>query len=47
MMDVLAYCDGTNDLIDLSDRTQVPIRAAREIVKKLETAGVIERTDQT
>jgi aminopeptidase-like protein len=43
MMDVLAYCDGTNDLISLSERTRVPVSTVREIVEKLESVGVVER----
>lgn len=43
MMDVLTYCDGTNDLIALSEITGLPIRTVQELVAKLEAAEVIER----
>ena len=43
LMDVLAYCDGTNDLIALSEITGLPIRSVQELVAKLEAAEVIER----
>ena len=41
MMDFLAYADGTNDLIDISDRIRVPARRLYPVVEALAAAGLI------
>jgi aminopeptidase-like protein len=41
MMDLLAYADGSNDLIEISDRIGVPARELFPIVKALIQAGVL------
>ena len=41
LMNVLTYCDGDHDLLDLCDRTGVPISEVRTIIGKLAAAGVI------
>lgn len=41
MMDVLAYCDGTHDLIDLCQRTGATLTEVMELVATLSQAGVI------
>lgn len=45
MMNVLAYCDGHHDVIDLSDRTGVPWRKVLAITERLAGAGVITSSD--
>jgi aminopeptidase-like protein len=41
MMDVLAYADGTNDLVGLSDIIHVPVRRLYPVIDRLRTAGLI------
>ena len=41
MMDVLTYCDGTNDIIDLSDKTRIPTGKIISIIKKFEKENLI------
>ena len=41
MMDLIAYADGTNDLIDIANRIGVPVWELFEIVSRLEAADVI------
>ena len=41
MMNVLAYCDGEHDLIDLSNRTGLRWRDVSEILERLERVNVI------
>lgn len=43
MMNVLAYCDGRHDLVDLCERTGLTSSEVVEILDKLADAGVIER----
>ena len=49
MTDFIAYADGTNDLIAISDTIGVPVRALLPVVEKLEANGLIkegaEKTD--
>lgn len=45
MMDVLAYCDGDHDIIELCQRTGVRINEVLAITTKLRSAGVIEVAD--
>ena len=41
----IAYADGNNDLIDISDIIGVPIKNLLPIVEKLKTAGLIKAAD--
>lgn len=41
MMNLLAYCDGQHDLIDIGDITQIPIWRLYDIIDKLAAAGLI------
>ncbi len=41
LMNILAYCDGTNDLFDLADRLKVLALDLIPLIKKLEVAGLI------
>lgn len=43
MSDIIAYCDGTNDLIDISDIIGAPLDAIVEMVKTLESGEVLSR----
>lgn len=45
-LSVLAYCDGGHDLIDLSDVVNLPVEQVRQIVEKLDRAGVIRDVDE-
>jgi aminopeptidase-like protein len=45
MMDVLAYCDGVHDVIDLSTVTGLPTAQVLEVLNRLETAGVVRRAE--
>ena len=42
MLDVIAYCDGDHDLVDLAERSGAPAETVADIVQRLEAAGVIE-----
>lgn len=42
MMDLIAYCDGTNDLIDISNRINAPVWKLAEIAKKMISADLFE-----
>jgi aminopeptidase-like protein len=42
MMNFIAYADGTDDLIGISDRIGVPVRSLIPIVAKLSDAGLLE-----
>lgn len=42
MMDFIAYADGENDLIDISNRINVSVKELLPIVLKLEKAGLIK-----
>jgi aminopeptidase-like protein len=44
-MDFIAYADGNNDLIDISDKTGVPVSDLRPIVGKLLKAGLLAEVD--
>jgi len=46
MMDLLAYADGTRDLIDISDVIRVPARRLYLLVDTLEAEGLIGEIDQ-
>ncbi len=43
MTNFIAYADGTNDLVDISDIIHVPIKDIIPIVEKLEKANLIKR----
>ncbi len=43
MMDLLAYADGRNDLIDIANRIGVPVWDLFPIVSKLEAAGLLRK----
>lgn len=43
MTDFIAYADGTNDLIEISDRIGVPVKRLIEITEKLEKSDLLER----
>lgn len=43
--DMIAYCDGSNDLIDISDIIDVPADILAGIAKTLEDGGLISRLD--
>ncbi len=45
MMNFLAYADGTNDLIDISDRIRVPVERLYPIAEKLLKAGLITENE--
>ena len=42
MIDFIAYADGTNDLIDISEIINVPVNDLLPIVNKLKTSGLIK-----
>ncbi len=43
MMNVIAYADGTNDIIDISNRTHVNAEKVIEIINQLIPAGIVAR----
>lgn len=45
LLDFLAYADGTNDLIDISDRIRVPVHRLYSIADVLLGAGLIVEAD--
>ena len=42
MMNLIAYADGTNDLVDISDRIDVPVSELRKIADKLVKADLLD-----
>lgn len=42
MMDLLAYADGRNDLIEIGSRIGAPVNELRPIAERLEEAGLLE-----
>jgi aminopeptidase-like protein len=42
MMDFICYCDGSNDLIDISNRINVSVSDLYPIIKKLQNADLLE-----
>jgi aminopeptidase-like protein len=42
MLNVIAYADGANDLIDISDRVQVPVRDIYPIIERLLAADLLQ-----
>ena len=42
MLNFIAYSDGTNDLIDISNIIQVPVRSLYPIIEKLITADLLQ-----
>jgi aminopeptidase-like protein len=44
MMDLIAYADGSNDLIDISNLLAVPVEYLFLLADKLEKEGILERT---
>jgi aminopeptidase-like protein len=47
MMDLIAYCDGLNDLVAISDRIGAPLAELYPIVARLVAAGLLEPADGT
>ena len=45
MMNFIAYADGRNDLIDISNIIHVPVETLIPIAQRLKEAGVIGRAD--
>ena len=45
MKDFIAYADGKNDLIDISNIIQVPVRDLLPIVAKLSDNGLLEEME--
>jgi aminopeptidase-like protein len=43
MVDVLAYCDGDHDVVDLAERVGAPASVVLEIVERLRAVGLIEQ----
>jgi len=43
VVDVLAYCDGDHDVIDLAERVGAPADAVLEILHKLDAVGLIKQ----
>ena len=41
MMNVIAYCDGAHDIIELCERTGMPWDEVFAILTRLEAAGVV------
>ena len=41
MMNVLAYCDGKHDLIDIADKIGVPLWELTDIVNKLKANDLL------
>ena len=41
MMDFIAYADGENDLIAISDRIGVPVKELLPVVEKLSKNGLL------
>ena len=46
MMNLIAYADGTNDLVDISDRIDVPVSELRKIADKLVAADLMECVEE-
>lgn len=46
IMDVLAYADGSNDLLDISERIGVPVLNLLPVVDKLVEAGLLSRLEE-
>ena len=45
MMDLIAYADGRNDLLAISERIGAPLAELYPVVAKLAAAGLLERLD--
>lgn len=45
MMDLITYADGTNDLIDISNRINAPVKELAEIAKKMIAADLFEAVE--
>ncbi|MDD2673101.1 MAG: winged helix-turn-helix domain-containing protein, partial [Syntrophales bacterium] len=41
MMDFIAYADGVNDIIDISNKTNIPIWELYSVIEKLTESGLI------
>ena len=46
MRDLIAYADGTNDLIDISNLINVPIKTLIPIVKKLTDSQLLKLVEE-
>ena len=44
MMNLIAYCDGRHDLIDIADKINVPVGELYEVADKLVNAGLLVTT---
>lgn len=45
MVDLIAYADGKNDLIDISNRIGVPISRLHELAVKLKNGGLMSEVE--
>jgi aminopeptidase-like protein len=43
MMNVVFYCDGEHDLIDISNKVDINYETCHKCLKKLEKSGIIEK----
>lgn len=43
MMDLIAYCDGTNDIIDISNRIGAPVKELLPVIQKLKDSGLLKQ----
>lgn len=46
IMNFMAYADGRNDLLDISNLISVPVKELADIARKLENHGIISRFDK-
>jgi len=46
MMNVMFYCDGDHDLIDLSNKIEIPFHKCQEYIKLLRNNGIIREMDE-
>jgi aminopeptidase-like protein len=44
MMDVIAYCDGSLDTLQLAQRVELPVSQTITLLRELENAGIVKRT---
>lgn len=47
ILNLIAYADGTRDLIDLCDVTKVPLSKALELIRALHREGLVESVDRS
>ena len=46
MMNILAYADGTNDIIDICNIAKISPQRCLEFIQKLSEAGLIEKVSE-